>query len=72
MNRVRTPAFVWLACLTMPLLGCSDPEPPAPSQDEHKALQRTIQEPLDKARAAESQMQEKTEQLQRQLDDAQN
>ena len=42
------------------------------TKDEHKALQRAIQEPLDKARAVESQLQEKNEQLQRELDDAQD
>ena len=36
------------------VVGCTVEEPP---RDDHKALQRAIQEPIDKARAAEAQVQ---------------
>ncbi len=75
MKPTRFLVFTALACMTTSLIGCGEPAPPAPPappKDEHKALQRAIQEPLDKARAVESQLQEKNEQLQRELDDAQD
>ena len=72
MKPTRFLVFTALACMTTSLIGCGEPAPPAPPKDEHKALQRAIQQPLDKARAVESQLQEKNEQLQRELDDAQD
>lgn len=70
MSRLRGGTFALLACLTVPLTGCNAPEPPPPPKDEHKALQRAIQEPLDKARAVEGQLQEQQKVMQRQLDEA--
>ena len=64
----RTVLLSLVACAF--LAGCGEPEPPPPPKDEHKALQRAIQEPLDKARAVEDQLQEQQKAMQRQLDDA--
>lgn len=70
MNYVQAGALVLLVGLTVPLAGCGKSEPPPPPKDEHKALQRTIQEPLDKARAVEDQLQKQQEAAQRQIDEA--
>lgn len=70
MTGLRIGALLWLACLAIPLTGCDNAEPPPPPKDEHKALQRAIQEPLDKARAVEGQLQEQQKAMQRQLDEA--
>lgn len=70
MSRLQRGAFALLACLIAPLTGCGDPEPPPPPKDEHKALQRAIQEPLDKARAVEGQLQEQQKAMQRQVDES--
>lgn len=56
------------SCVAVGVIACSSSAPPP--QDEHKALQRAIQEPLDKARAAEAQLQKQQEAAQRELDDA--
>lgn len=50
------------------LPACGSSEPPPPPKDEHKALQRAIQEPIDRARAVEGQLQEQQKARQRQLD----
>jgi hypothetical protein len=52
------------------LSACGSAEPPPPEADEHKALQRAIQEPLDKARAVEGELQKQQKAMQRQMDDA--
>ncbi len=69
MNRFQRGAFALLSCLTLMLTACGNSEPPPPPKDEHKALQRAIQEPLDKARAVEGQLQEQQKAMQRQVDD---
>lgn len=62
-------AIVLLAALPG-LAGCGSNEPPPPPKDEHQALQRAIQEPLDKARAVEADLQKQHDARQRQLDEA--
>ena len=52
------------------LSACGSAAPPPPEVDEHKALQRAIQEPLDKARAVEEELQKQQKAMQRQMDDA--
>lgn len=52
----------------MNLAACGGAEPPESPPDEHKALQRAIQEPLDKARAVESELQKQQEAMQRQIE----
>ncbi|HMN34322.1 MAG TPA: hypothetical protein PLI44_02890 [Chiayiivirga sp.] len=59
-------AALLLASALLPACGSS--EPPPPPKDEHKALQRAIQEPIDRARAVEGQLQEQQKARQRQLD----
>lgn len=49
------------------LAACSPPPPEAP-REEHQTLQRAIQEPLDKARSVEAELQKKNEAMQRQID----
>lgn len=70
MNTVRTGVAMLLAAAVLALAGCGGNEPPPPPKDEHKALQRAIQEPLDKARAVEGELQKQHEAMQRQLDEA--
>lgn len=60
------PASVVIASLA----GCGSTEPAPPPQQEPGALQRTIQEPLDKARAVEGQLQQQQQELQKTLNDA--
>ena len=51
------------------LSACGSAAPPPPEADEHKALQRAIQEPLDKARAVEGELQKQQKAMHRQLDE---
>lgn len=50
------------------LAACGKSAPPEPPRQEHQALQRAIQEPLDKARAAEADLQKRQDEMQRQID----
>ncbi len=62
--------FVGLLLLAgMNLTGCGSSETPEPAREEDKALQRAIQEPLDKARAVEDTLQKQQEAMQRQIDE---
>ncbi len=56
-----------LACLQ--LSACGDREPPPAPKEEHKALQRAIQEPIDKARAVEGELQKQQEAMRRTLEE---
>jgi len=59
-----------LLVVAMGLAACGKSAPPEPPQPEHQALQRAIQEPLDKARATEAELQKRQDEMQRQIDDA--
>lgn len=59
-----------LVLVASSLAACGKSAPPEPPREEHQALQRAIQEPLDKARAAEAELQKRQDEIQRQLDDA--
>lgn len=70
---MNTRLLLSATCASLLLCACAPSEPAAPpeaSPQDPKALQRTIQEPLDKARAVESQMQQHRQDLDQQLDDA--
>lgn len=70
MNTTTKPRIAVLLMLITGLAACDKPAPPEPPQPEHQALQRAIQEPLDKARAAEAELQKRQDEMQRQIDDA--
>lgn len=53
----------------MSLTACGAPEPSEPPREQHQGLQRAIQEPLDKARAAEDALQKQQEAMQRQIEE---
>lgn len=61
-----------LACLVLPLgllAGC-EPEPSPPPPDESaRALERAVQEPLDKARAVEDQVKAQKERQDREIEE---
>ncbi len=69
----RRLAYAVIGMLASQLVACSaNPEPaPAPAPEQHQELRRAIQEPIDKARAAEAQLQEQQKALQQQIDQAQ-
>lgn len=69
MNASRIACFSALLLVGMNLTACGNSAPPEPAPEEHKALQRAIQEPLDKARAVEADLQKKQEAMQRQIED---
>lgn len=48
--------LVAASCLA--LAGCGSSAPPEPPREEDRRLERAVQEPLDKARALEEQMQQ--------------
>lgn len=48
---MRLTVFLAVICL---LAACSQPTPPPPSKDSDQALQRTIEEPLQRAKAVEA------------------
>jgi hypothetical protein len=53
----------WLGLIGVCLLlaACGSSAPPQPPRDEDRRLERAVQEPLDKARAVEEQMQRQKE-----------
>ena len=54
------------ACL---LAGCQpEPSPPPPADDSSRALERAVQEPLDKARAVEDQVKAAKEKQDREIE----
>ena len=55
---IRLPAAAGL-CLW--LAACGDAAPPEPPREADRRLERAVQEPLDKARAVEEQMQRQKE-----------
>lgn len=69
----RTP-FVMSALLLGSLLlsscGSSQDAAPAPPPEEHKALQRTIQEPIDRARAVEDTLQKQQDSMRQEMDES--
>ncbi|MCX7557600.1 hypothetical protein OS187_12370 [Xanthomonadaceae bacterium JHOS43] len=69
MTPARWVAVALSACLVVALAACTNEAPPVP-EDEHKSLQRAIQQPLDKARAVEDEVRKQQESVQRQLDEA--
>lgn len=48
---MRLPACLALLCL---LAACSQPAPPPPPKESDQALKRTIEEPLQRAKAVEA------------------
>ena len=56
--KLRPAVLLLLAAAT--LAGCVETPPPEPREEDRK-LERAVQEPLDKARAVEQQMQEAKE-----------
>ena len=69
MNTSRAMFVGMLLLAGINLTACGPSEPPEPALEEHKALQRAIQEPLDKARAVEDTLQKQQEAMQRQIDE---
>ena len=65
----RTHAILF-ASLLLPACGSQEPTPPAPPQEEHKALQRAIQEPIDRARAVEDTLQKQQDSMRQELDES--
>lgn len=49
------------AALLLGLTACGDATPPEPAREEDRRLERAVQEPLDKARAVEDQLQQQKE-----------
>lgn len=58
-----------LGLLAMLAACSSDPPPPTQVREEDKALQRAIQEPLDKARGVEDQVLKAQEEAARKIDE---
>ncbi len=72
MTPIRQLWLVPVLLLAGSLVACGSSQPPPepePPREEHQALQRAIQEPLDRARAVEDTLQKQQESLQRQLDE---
>lgn len=65
-HRSLGPALLVLTSLT----ACSGADEPVPPPQEPGALQRSIQEPLDKARGVESQIQQQQRKLENTLNEA--
>ena len=66
MNRcLAAIACMLLGFVLLPACGCSATPP-----EDHKALQRTIQEPIDRARAVEDTLQKQQDSMQRTLDES--
>lgn len=52
------------------LTGCDpEPSPPPPADDRSRALERAVQEPLDKARAVEDQIKAQKERQDRDIEE---
>ena len=62
-------AAATLGLLAMLAACSSDPQPPPQVREEDKALQRAIQEPLDKARGVEDQVLKAQEEAARKIDE---
>jgi hypothetical protein len=54
MNGLRTAGLALVSLLWLAACGSDDPAPPP--REEDRALERAIQEPLDRARAVEEEM----------------
>ena len=67
----RRLAYAVIGMLASQLVACSANPEPAPAPEQHQELRRAIQEPIDKARAAEAQLQEQQKALQQQINQAQ-
>jgi hypothetical protein len=60
------PLFFAAALLT----GCQpEPAPPPPADDSSRALERAVQEPLDKARAVEGQLKDGREKQDQEIEE---
>ena len=59
------------ACFAIVLLaGCRpEPTPPPPPDDSSRALERAVQEPLDKARAVEDQLKDAREKQDQEIEE---
>jgi outer membrane biogenesis lipoprotein LolB len=62
---MRLPAYLAVLCL---LAACSQPTPPPPAKDRDQALQRTIEEPLQRAKAVEADVLKAQQRVDEQLD----
>lgn len=70
MNPSRIAMIVAMGLLVASLAGCGKSQAPEPPRGEHQALQRAIQEPIDRARAVEEELQKQQDALQRQIEDS--
>jgi hypothetical protein len=64
----RRHAFVF-ALLAPSLAACGDSAPPPTPREEDRKLERAVQEPLDRARAVQQQMQDAREQQDAEIED---
>lgn len=70
MNALRMLMLASVLTLGSQLCACSQPAPPEPPREQHQELRRAIQEPIDRARAVEGELQKQQDALQRQLEDS--
>ncbi len=70
MSLARGTGITLLLALAANITACGTSSPPEPPREEHKDLQRAIQQPIDRARAVQDEVQKQQESLQRQVDES--